>query len=166
MEGRLCDNLAPSKEQRHDNSTQNVAKFAPHGGTPCIDRETRGQAVKRLDEVREHFKLKTADTRHLRRMYLHRMAKSYYLHGAVWLHAHPADLWDTDEDERRGWTRMFADGHAEDVALEYAETGFYDIPEYDEKYDRECEARAETVGWARARQEMFFHADWIDGWKD
>jgi hypothetical protein len=44
--------------------------------------------------------------------------------GAVWLDAHPGDWWKTAKERKRGWTHMFADDYAEDIAHVYADTGF------------------------------------------
>jgi len=80
---------------------------------------------------------------------------------AVWLATHPHDLWDDDEDERRGWSHMHVDLHVETVELCHAVTGFYDEPTNTK--DMLLRTRARFVGIARARQERFFSSEWIEG---
>jgi hypothetical protein len=112
-----------------------------------------------MDELRLNFKRSGAVTRQLRRKCLYLLPNRMV--AAVWLYANPWDLWDTDEDERRGWTHMYAHRHAETVGRQHALTGFYDEPEGIE--DIFLRPRAKVVGLTRARQEIFFGSEWIEG---
>jgi hypothetical protein len=78
----------------------------------------------RLKEMRAYFREHKADTRQLRRRLLYRSPLDNIHCGAVWLDAHPGDWWKTAKERKRGWTHMFADDYAEDIAHVYADTGF------------------------------------------
>jgi hypothetical protein len=83
---------------------------------------------------------------------------------AVWLSTHPGDLWDTDEEMRRGWTHMYADRYVEAVEQHHAITGLYEEPEdVDDNEDVIFSTRAQVVGLTRARQERLFGPEWVTG---
>jgi hypothetical protein len=118
----------------------------------------------RLEEMREYFREHKAHTRQLRWQLLCRSPLDNIHYGAVWLDAHPGDRWNTAKERKRGWTHMFADDYAKDIAHVFAVTGFQDEPyvRLEEHMDDTALARAKIVGWMRARQEMFFGPDWFD----
>lgn len=115
-----------------------------------------------MDEIRLYLEQNGAVTRHLRRKYLYLLENRFA--AAAWLSAHPDDLWDTDEEERRGWTHMHADSHVEAVEQHHAITGFYEEPEdIDNHEDVILSTRAQVVGLTRARQERLFKPEWVVG---
>jgi hypothetical protein len=114
--------------------------------------------------MRKYFEKYRAGTHQQRRQMLCRLSSGNLLSAAVWMHAHPGDLWNTVKERKRGWTRMFADDYAKDIATVHAITGFYDEPyvDPDGSIENTARARAEIVGRMRAHQEMFFGPDWFD----
>jgi hypothetical protein len=78
--------------------------------------------------MRKYLEKYKADTHQQRRQMLCRLSSGNLLSAAVWMHAHPGDLWNTVKERKRGWKRMFADDYAKDIALVYSITGFYDEP--------------------------------------
>ena len=115
-----------------------------------------------MDEIRLYLEQNGAVTRYLRRKYIYLLENRFA--AAAWLSAHPEDLWDTDEEERRGWTHMHADSHAEAVEQHHAITGFYEEPK--DINDHESiilSTRAQVVGLTRACQERLFEPEWIVG---
>jgi len=115
-----------------------------------------------MDEIRLYFEQNGAVTRYLRRKYLYLLQNRMI--AAAWLSAHPGDLWDTDEEERRGCTPVHADHHVELVEQRHAITGFYEEPEnIDNHEDLILSTRAQVVGLAHARQERLFEPEWVIG---
>jgi hypothetical protein len=115
-----------------------------------------------VDEIRLYFEQNGANTRYLRRKYLYLLKNRMV--AAVWLSTHPGDLWDTDEEERLGWTHMYADRHVETVEQHHAITGVYEEPEdVDDDEDMILSTRAQVVGLTRARQERLFDPEWVTG---
>lgn len=112
-----------------------------------------------MEEFRAYFKRHGADTRDLRRKYLYLIPNHMY--AAMWLYNNPSDIWDTDEDERRGWTNMHADPHVEAVERNHADTGHYDEPE--DRDDMHSDRRAQAIGRTRACQEAVFDHKWVFG---
>jgi len=111
----------------------------------------------RLDGIRLYFEKHGANTRELRRECLRLLPDGFYIEGALWLHAHPSDLWDTDEEEKRGWTYMAADGLVDRMKMNHAITGFWDMS----IHGLEKNARTKEVGLTRERQEKFFSEEWF-----
>jgi hypothetical protein len=119
-----------------------------------------------MHEMRLYFERNGAVTRYLRRKNLYLVSNRMI--AAVWLYTNPSDLWDTDEEERRGWSHMYADVHAERTQRNHALTGFYDEDAPEDVEDIFLYSRAKAVGLTRARQEVLFKSKWIDGdgvWK-
>jgi hypothetical protein len=115
-----------------------------------------------MDEIRLYFEQNGAATRYLRRKYLYLLKNRMV--AAAWLSAHPGDLWDTDEEERRGRTPMHADHHVELVEQHHAITGLYEEPDdIDDHEDVILSTRAQVVGLTRARQERLFDPEWVVG---
>jgi hypothetical protein len=115
-----------------------------------------------MDEIRLYFEQNGAVTRYLRRKYLYLLKNRMV--AAAWLSAHPGDLWDTDEEERRRWTHMHADHHVELVEQHHAITGLYEEPDdIDDHEDVILSTRAQVVGLTRARQERLFEPEWVVG---
>lgn len=92
----------------------------PYSGLD-IRRDPVGWYKKCMDDIRLYLEQNGATTRYLRRKYLYLLQNRFA--AAAWLATHPEDLWDTDEEERRGWTHMHADSHAEAVEQHHATTG-------------------------------------------
>lgn len=111
----------------------------------------------RLEDIRLFFEENGANTRELRRECLHLLPDKFYPQGALWLHAHPSDLWDTDEEEKRGWTYMAADSLVDRMKINHAITGFWDTS----IHGLEKNARTKEVGLTRERQEKFFSEEWF-----
>lgn len=115
-----------------------------------------------MDDIRLYLEQNGATTRYLRRKYLYLLENRFA--AAAWLATHPEDLWDTDEEERHGWTRMHADSHVEAVVQHHAITGFWEEPkDIDNHEDVILSTRAQVVGLTRARQERLFEPEWVAG---
>jgi hypothetical protein len=140
-------NLSPESTYSFSSTTSS------YSGLDCRTDPLAHHAA-RLEEMRRYFARNEAWTRYQRRKYLYALNDEHANIGARWLQEFPSDLWDTKAEEKAGWSRMYADGHAEEVAKVFEETGFYDQAGCEELYagGKFEGARARAVGWVGARQ--------------
>lgn len=119
-----------------------------------------------LSDMTTYFALNSATTTAHRRAHLHTLSHDHYYRCAIWLAAHPEDLWDSEAERDAGRSHMMADTIAEMLESSSAETGSSDVvpwwTETEEEKDRLRE-RAGEVGWTQARQETIFAEEWVTG---
>lgn len=119
-----------------------------------------------LSDLTTYFALNSATTTDQRRAHLHILSHDHYYRCAIWLAAHPEDLWDSEAERDAGRSHVMADTGAEMLESSSAGTSFWDVAPRKMETEEEkvrLRERASEVGWTQARQETVFAQEWVTG---
>ena len=161
----LNDEFAPASESSSPASS--TAEPFVYRDWPVSEKRANpvGYHEYNLAETREYFRLNDANTRYQRRTFLYNLVRRYNskaIDCAVWMAAHPSDLWDTKAEERAAFTPTQGDALVDNAEWE-DKHGHKDMSFECPEYQAAMDERAKAVGHYQAWQETIFEEEWVTG---